>query len=251
MFSVSAGVPVLECHSTMHGGVAIPFGVICSSPCTTPSFVGCRLLTSTHAGVFVDTVSGEAASTVKKGMSILTIAGKSTKGVKTAAAMVKMLTASGRPLTVEFSSSPANASVPETKVETKMTTELVAVGSTSQPKYQIKPEDRPMLNHMFETIDSSGDGNISRSEVIKFFRQESFARGQLSKMLHIPDAPIKQEDGSSDKFEQCFQEMDDDDSKNISKEEFVNFVCSLSPDKKNSAKAVGGADAKLLIRSRD
>ena len=74
----------------------------------------------------------------------------------------------------------------------------------------------------FELMDTSGNGRLSRAEVIKAARSNPKVR----QLLDLP-ATIRQEDGSRDRFERVFQAMDQDDSKEVDLEEFARFVAQL------------------------
>jgi len=71
-------------------------------------------------------------------------------------------------------------------------------------------------------MDTSGNGRLSRAEVIKAARTDPKVR----KLLDLPEI-IRQEDGSRDRFEQVFQAMDGDDSEEVDHAEFAQFVAQL------------------------
>ena len=73
----------------------------------------------------------------------------------------------------------------------------------------------------FKLIDKNGDGVLSRIEVIQACRSDE----RVAKLLRLPQT-IKQEDGSRDRFEEIFQQMDTDDSKEVDMEEFQRFWVS-------------------------
>ena len=70
----------------------------------------------------------------------------------------------------------------------------------------------------FDAIDESGDGQLSRAEVVKAVRRD----GELADLLGLP-SHVRQEDGSRDEVERLFQAMDTDGNKLIDKDEFVTF----------------------------
>ena len=70
----------------------------------------------------------------------------------------------------------------------------------------------------FRLIDKNGDGVLSRIEVIQACRND----GEVARLLRLPQQ-IKQEDGSRDRFEEIFQMMDIDDSKEVDLQEFQTF----------------------------
>ena len=74
----------------------------------------------------------------------------------------------------------------------------------------------------FRLMDTNGNGRLGRAEVIKAARRDPSVRA----LLGLP-ATIRQEDGSRDRFEQVFQAMDQDDSKEVDFEEFSRFVAEL------------------------
>ena len=71
---------------------------------------------------------------------------------------------------------------------------------------------------VFEMIDVNGDKKLSRAEVIKVCR----ANEGIRTLLGLP-ANIRQEDGTRDQFEKVFQQMDQDDSKEVDADEFEDF----------------------------
>ena len=71
-------------------------------------------------------------------------------------------------------------------------------------------------------MDTSGNGRLSRAEMIKAARTDPKVR----QLLDLP-ATIRQEDGSRDRFERVFQAIDRDDSKEIDYAEFAQFVAQL------------------------
>ena len=73
----------------------------------------------------------------------------------------------------------------------------------------------------FKLIDRNGDGVLSRIEVIQACRSDE----RVAKLLRLPKT-IKQEDGSRDRFEEIFRQMDTDDSKEVDQEEFKRFWIS-------------------------
>ena len=70
----------------------------------------------------------------------------------------------------------------------------------------------------FKLIDKNGDGVLSRIEVIQACRTDA----RVAKLLRLPQR-IHQEDGSRDRFEEIFQMMDEDDSKEVDLQEFQKF----------------------------
>ena len=82
----------------------------------------------------------------------------------------------------------------------------------------------PLVSHhyaeAFAAIDKNGNGELSRSEIIKACR----VNPQVRELLGLP-ARVQQEDGSRDRFESVFQFLDADGSKSIELAEF----CRLAP----------------------
>jgi hypothetical protein len=78
--------------------------------------------------------------------------------------------------------------------------------------------EREAVHAAFALIDANGDGALSRIEVIKALRTHTAVRA----LLALP-ARIRQEDGTRDAFEAVFQQIDADDSKEISLAEFEAF----------------------------
>lgn len=76
------------------------------------------------------------------------------------------------------------------------------------------------LSQAFARIDSNGDGVLSRAEVIKACRHDEETRV----LLGLP-AKIRQEDGTRDAFEEIFQWLDGDMSKQI---DFAEFCAAFS-----------------------
>merc|ERR1740121_57296 len=79
-----------------------------------------------------------------------------------------------------------------------------------------------VASEAFRIIDKNGNGSLSRIEVILACRRDPSVRA----LLGLP-ATIRQEDGSRDRFEQVFQAMDSDDSKDVDFEEFARFVAEM------------------------
>jgi hypothetical protein len=78
--------------------------------------------------------------------------------------------------------------------------------------------ERRKCKEVFEMIDKNGDKKLSRAEVIKVCRANEGVRT----LLGLP-ANIRQEDGTRDQFEKVFQQMDQDDSKEVDADEFEDF----------------------------
>ena len=85
-----------------------------------------------------------------------------------------------------------------------------------------KHEDSHSISAAFQLIDTSGNGRLSRAEVVKAARGDPMVR----QLLDLPRV-IRQEDGSRDRFEQVFQAMDRNDSKEVDFAEFAQFVSQL------------------------
>ena len=73
-------------------------------------------------------------------------------------------------------------------------------------------------------MDTSGNGRLSRAEVIQALRKDATVR----KVLGLP-AVIRQEDGTRDRFEEVFQAMDTDGSKAVPFDEFARFLGAALP----------------------
>jgi len=82
------------------------------------------------------------------------------------------------------------------------------------------------IREIFKTIDSNGDIEISRIEFMKALRKNP----SIGARLELPSV-IQQEDDSRRLFQQAFQDIDTDDSKTISLEEFTNFYRPISVSK--------------------
>lgn len=81
--------------------------------------------------------------------------------------------------------------------------------------------EREAVRAAFALIDKNGDGALSRIEVIQACKKHPSVRALLS----LP-ASIRQEDGTRDSFEQIYQQLDVDDSKSVTLEEFEQFFFS-------------------------
>ena len=75
----------------------------------------------------------------------------------------------------------------------------------------------------FDLMDRNSDGKLTRIEVIQACKNDERVR----EMLGLP-TNIRQEDGTREQFEQVFQRFDQDDSKDISYDEFARV--RLQPD---------------------
>eukprot|EP01043_Picozoa_sp_COSAG02_P002792 COSAG02_NODE_66_length_42609_cov_95.996848_15_plen_1632_part_00 len=73
-----------------------------------------------------------------------------------------------------------------------------------------------ILSAMFQQADTNGDGNISRSELIRSLRRNP-------KMATVLDLPEKITDQERAAFERVFQAMDRDDDRAINEKEFLKF----------------------------
>ena len=93
----------------------------------------------------------------------------------------------------------------------------------------------------FKLIDKNGDGVLSRIEVIQACRTDA----RVAKLLRLPQR-IHQEDGSRDRFEEIFQMMDEDDSKEVDLQEFQKFWVThvlrapAPPHERQCGRGVGG-----------
>jgi hypothetical protein len=98
-------------------------------------------------------------------------------------------------------------------------------------------ENDEQLYALFCRMDVNGDGNINKRELIFALRKEP----ELCELLGLPSR-IQQEDGSREAFERVFQEVDGDDNRELSWEEFQDF-CSLT--RKSFFGGEGGASGGM------
>lgn len=75
-----------------------------------------------------------------------------------------------------------------------------------------------MVRAAFKRIDKNGDGVLSRIEVVQALRSDA----EVRMLLHLPQK-IRQEDGTRDLFERVYQQIDTDESKSITLQEFEAY----------------------------
>lgn len=97
-------------------------------------------------------------------------------------------------------------------------------GSTREPLHNA-------IARAFAKIDQNGNGSLSRAEVIKACRKDA----ELRTMLHLPQH-IREGDGSREAFERIFQQIDDDDDKVITFEEFHSFFAGVAGGRRQAAR---------------
>tara|TARA_B110001452_G_scaffold113185_1_gene93950 strand:+ start:247 stop:651 length:405 start_codon:yes stop_codon:yes gene_type:complete len=119
------------------------------------------------------------------------------------------------------------------------------MGSPSMSKGE-EHKDNHSISAAFQLIDTSGNGRLSRAEVIKAARSNPMVR----QLLDLP-REIRQEDGSRDRFEQVFQAMDRNDSKEVDYAEFAQFVAQLQRVSSAPAASIdSGSTSSPLDRAR-
>lgn len=99
-----------------------------------------------------------------------------------------------------------------------------------------------ILLEIFSECDRSGDGYVSKIELIKACRMTE----GVSEFFGLPQH-IRQEDGSRDLMEELFQDMDVDDDRNVSWDEFFSFYSSCKGDLSEEEDEVNGPSGALLI----
>ena len=92
--------------------------------------------------------------------------------------------------------------------------------STREPLHNI-------IARAFAKIDKNGNGELSRAEVIKACKADA----ELRAMLNLPQH-IREGDGSREAFERIFQQMDADDDKVITFDEFHSFFAGFAGGRK-------------------
>jgi Ca2+-binding EF-hand superfamily protein len=113
-----------------------------------------------------------------------------------------------------------------------------------EPASALDEASRSELTAAFNAVDTSGDGKLSRAELILRVRQDAALATKLG--LLLPGAAtdrakqIKLGENERAEFERVFQEMDTDDDKCITLDEFVNFFAKRLAGK-NEAGGSSGA----------
>ena len=79
------------------------------------------------------------------------------------------------------------------------------------------------IRKLFTEIDRVGTGTLTRRDILLAIRQDPSKKQQLREIAGFPDH-VQQEDGSRDLFEGIFQEMDGDDSNDLSFDEFQRYI---------------------------
>ena len=92
----------------------------------------------------------------------------------------------------------------------------------------------------FRRIDKSGDGSLSRAELVEACRQDAAVRA----LLGLPPI-IRQEDGSRDQFERVFQQLDADASQSVSLDEFVRFFSGGGGGDGSTNSSGGGSSSSI------
>ena len=81
---------------------------------------------------------------------------------------------------------------------------------------------------LFNLLDENGDGVLTRVEILHSINS-AYRQGRWEFLNRIHDAMglpvhVRQEDGTRDVFEQVFREMDQDEDKQVSRDEFLHFM---------------------------
>lgn len=107
-------------------------------------------------------------------------------------------------------------------------------------------EQANILLEIFSAVDKSGDGQVSKIELIKALRRSP----GVPEFFGLPQY-IRQEDGSRDLMEELFQEMDVDDDRNVSWDEFYDFYTqckdNISEDDEDDAAPSGSLLIAILL----
>jgi Ca2+-binding EF-hand superfamily protein len=88
--------------------------------------------------------------------------------------------------------------------------------SKSSSATELPDEQVAKLKDMFETLDTNGDGSVSKAELIKALRRGDTGVNEIFGLSQT----IRQEDGTRDAFERIFQFVDKDSTRSIEWEEF-------------------------------
>lgn len=103
------------------------------------------------------------------------------------------------------------------------TAEASKLGSNvALSKRTAKHSPHVLIAEAFRKIDRSGDGSLSRAEVIAACRKDADVRSMLG-------MPADFQDSDREHFERIFQAMDGDADKRISLDEFVRFFSARRP----------------------
>jgi len=98
---------------------------------------------------------------------------------------------------------------------------LVAGGTVNvAPQFHIHPDDLARMIALFDRLDKNKDGALSHIEIIKAMRTD---KEELGPILGLEARNIKQEDGTRANLERVFQAMDGDNSKGITKGEWLAY----------------------------
>jgi len=99
------------------------------------------------------------------------------------------------------------------------------------------------LLEIFTEVDKNNNGSVSRAELIKACRR---APG-VAEFFGLPSY-IRQEDGSRDMLEELFQDMDVDNDKDVTWDEFVNFytTCKENQSDDEEDEDIGPSGALLV-----
>jgi len=91
-------------------------------------------------------------------------------------------------------------------------------GKEEDKSLPLEPTVYAKLMDIFDQCDRSGDGTINKRELIKCCRKNE----DVAKFFGLPKK-IRQEDGSRDRMEALFQQIDHNADREINMDEFVNF----------------------------
>lgn len=120
---------------------------------------------------------------------------------------------------------------------------MAAPPPQKMPSAEVKrdsAEQVGILLEIFSECDRSGDGSVSKIELIKALRRTH----GVSEFFGLPQY-IRQEDGSRDMMEELFQDMDVNDDRNVTWEEFQDFYSTcrenISDDEEEDVHGPSGA----------
>ena len=99
---------------------------------------------------------------------------------------------------------------------------LAGVSENRNPEpFSMSAVDESKLRAIFDHVDKDKSGDINVREMVLGLRHDA----KLRNILHLP-AHIRENDGTQDAFERVFQEMDDDNNRRITFDQFRDHIAS-------------------------